>query len=41
MSAGSTAKKSYVIFAVSFLENYVAFSLLPVIRTIFMPAPET
>jgi hypothetical protein len=40
MSAGPTTKKRYVIFAVSFLENYVLCSLLPVIRTTFVPAPE-
>jgi len=40
MSTGLTAKKCYVIFTVSFLENYVPCSLLPVIRTTFVPAPE-
>jgi hypothetical protein len=40
MSASLTAEKGYVIIAVSFLENYVPGSLLPVIRSTFAPAPE-
>jgi hypothetical protein len=40
MSTSPTAKKCYVILAISLLDNYVPSSLLPVIRATFMPAPE-
>ena len=40
MSAGLTSKKSYVILAVSLFEDDVPYTLLPVIRTALVPAPE-
>lgn len=40
VSTSLTAKKCYVMFAISFLENYVPFFLLSIIRTTFVPAPE-
>ncbi|MCZ7381676.1 MAG: hypothetical protein O8C64_08960 [Candidatus Methanoperedens sp.] len=40
MSAGLTAKKANLISTVSLFENYVSYTLLPVIRTTFVPAPE-
>jgi hypothetical protein len=39
MSTGLTSKKGCGIFAVSSLESYIPDTLLPVIRTILVPAP--
>src|SRR5512137_971874 len=40
MSAGLTSKKSYLILAISLFEDDIPCTLLPVIRTSFVPAPE-
>jgi hypothetical protein len=40
MSAGLTSKKSHVILAISLFKDDIPCTLLPVIRTSFVPAPE-